>query len=105
MMPGLLKVGMTRRTPEVRAAALSEYTGVPGRFSVAHSVAVEDCDRAEAPEVSVTQGIYQGGVSETAGRDCRQGDGAARFVGVTFETDSRIDLRRMQSKGRPSEPH
>ncbi len=48
MMPGLLNVGMTRRTPEVRAAEMSEYTGVPGRFSVAHSVAVEDCDRAEA---------------------------------------------------------
>lgn len=41
-MPGVYKVGMTRRSPHQRAAELSSVTGVPGEFNVACYVEVED---------------------------------------------------------------
>ena len=46
-MPGLVKVGHTARTPEVRAAELSAATGVPGRFAVAWSHPVQDHEALE----------------------------------------------------------
>jgi hypothetical protein len=47
-MPGMLKIGMTSRTPEERARELSQGTGVAVPFSVAFSEEVPDCARAEA---------------------------------------------------------
>lgn len=41
-MPGLVKIGMTSRTPRERARELSRATGVPEPFAVAHAVAVSD---------------------------------------------------------------
>lgn len=46
-MPGLLKIGMTVRTPEERAAEVSRGTGVPSPFMVAYSEKVPDCFEAE----------------------------------------------------------
>ncbi|MBL4747578.1 MAG: GIY-YIG nuclease family protein [Magnetovibrio sp.] len=40
-MPGLLKIGCTTRTPEERANELHQATGVPGKFTVEWSVAIE----------------------------------------------------------------
>src|SRR5271157_871225 len=47
-MPGLLKIGKTRRTSDVRVEELSEATGVPADFIVAFEVPVSDCDAAES---------------------------------------------------------
>lgn len=47
-MPGIYKVGMTLRSPSQRAAELSSLTGVPGEFSVACYVEVEDPRRIES---------------------------------------------------------
>jgi hypothetical protein len=47
-MPGLVKIGHTARTPEIRAAELSAATGVPGRFVVAWSHPVRDHEALEA---------------------------------------------------------
>src|SRR5438128_1100387 len=47
MMQGLLKIGMTERTPEERARELSNTTGVPVPYSIAFSEEVIDCVRAE----------------------------------------------------------
>jgi hypothetical protein len=43
----VLKIGKTKRTPEVRAAELSNATGVPLRFMVAYEAQVSNCDVAE----------------------------------------------------------
>jgi hypothetical protein len=48
LMPGLLKIGKTRRTPDARAEELSGDTGVPAEFIVAYETPVSDCDAAEA---------------------------------------------------------
>lgn len=45
-MPGLLKIGMTTRTPEARAQELSS-TGVPHPFEVCFAVRVSDCHAVE----------------------------------------------------------
>src|SRR3546814_10711833 len=45
-MPGLVKIGMTRRSPLVRARELSG-TGVPRPFRVAYSLEVENCAEVE----------------------------------------------------------
>lgn len=42
-MPGLLKIGKTTRTPDERARELARGTGVPGPYTVEHSVEVPDC--------------------------------------------------------------
>ena len=47
-MPGLLKIGKTRRTSDVRAEELSGETGVPSDFIVAYEVLVSDCAAAES---------------------------------------------------------
>ena len=46
-MPGLLKIGWTSRTPEERCAELSNATGVPTCFTVAHKVEVSSGREAE----------------------------------------------------------
>jgi hypothetical protein len=46
-MPGLLKCGWTTRSPYVRAAELSNATGVPGRFKVERSWLLDDAAAAE----------------------------------------------------------
>ena len=43
-----LKIGMTRRTPEIRAGEMSEETGLPSEYIVAHERKVSDCEEAEA---------------------------------------------------------
>jgi hypothetical protein len=45
--PDLLKVGLSTRAPEDRAAELSADTGVPLPYTVAHAVYVLDCGVAE----------------------------------------------------------
>lgn len=46
--PDLLKIGFTRRTPDVRAKELYEkISGVPGKFQVKHSVQISNCIAAE----------------------------------------------------------
>ncbi len=47
-MPGLVKVGMTRGTPEARARELSRSTGVPRSFAVVASARVRDPEAVEA---------------------------------------------------------
>jgi hypothetical protein len=42
-MPGLVKIGLTTRTPTLRAAELSGATGVPLPYEVAWARAVSDC--------------------------------------------------------------
>ena len=46
-MPGMVKIGLTTRTPKERAAELSGATGVPLPFVVAWARAVSDCDHVE----------------------------------------------------------
>lgn len=46
-MPGMVKIGLTTRTPKERAAELSGATGVPLPFVVAWARAVSDCDYVE----------------------------------------------------------
>lgn len=46
-MPGLVKIGMTTRTPAERVRELGSATGVPTPFVVAYEIFVEDCHRAE----------------------------------------------------------
>jgi TPR repeat protein len=42
-----LKIGMTTRDPEVRAEELSNHSGVPGDYVVAHQKKTKDCKRVE----------------------------------------------------------
>lgn len=42
-MPGLVKIGLTTRTPSARADELTGATGVPAPFVVAWGRAVSDC--------------------------------------------------------------
>ena len=46
-MPGLVKIGLTTRTPKERAAELSAASGVPLPFTVAWARAVSDCAYVE----------------------------------------------------------
>ena len=46
-IPGLVKIGKTRRPTEQRVAELSQQTGVPGTFILAFELAVSDCDTVE----------------------------------------------------------
>ncbi len=46
-IPGLYKVGRTRRSPEERARELSSQTGVPTPFEVAHEEYFSNCIKAE----------------------------------------------------------
>ena len=46
-MPGLVKIGCTDRTPRERADELSQATGVPGRFKVERSWALDDAHAFE----------------------------------------------------------
>lgn len=46
-MPGLVKIGLTTRTPKERAAELSSSSGVPLPFVVAWARAVSGCDYVE----------------------------------------------------------
>lgn len=46
-MPGLVKIGLTTRTPKERAAELSSSSGVPLPFTVAWARAVSDCATVE----------------------------------------------------------
>lgn len=43
-----LKIGMTRRTPEIRAEEMSEETGLPAEYMVAYKRKVSDCEEVEA---------------------------------------------------------
>lgn len=43
----LVKIGLTTRTPQARAAELSADTGVPAPFEVAHAVYVTNCRAVE----------------------------------------------------------
>lgn len=46
-MPGLVKIGLTTRTPKERAAELSSSSGVPLPYVVAWARAVSDCAYVE----------------------------------------------------------
>lgn len=46
-MPGLVKIGATRKHPIRRATELSAGTGVPGDFIVVYWLAFHDCFEAE----------------------------------------------------------
>ena len=46
-MPGLVKIGLTTRTPKERAAELSGSSGVPMPYAVAWARAVADCAAIE----------------------------------------------------------
>ena len=46
-MPGLVKIGLTTRTPKERAAELSGASGVPLPYAVAWARAVSDCAYVE----------------------------------------------------------
>lgn len=41
-MPGLLKIGMTKRDPKIRARELASETGVPTKFEIEYAVQVTD---------------------------------------------------------------
>lgn len=46
-MPGLVKIGKTKRTPEERVKELSGATGVPTAFFIIYEKFFHDCDSAE----------------------------------------------------------
>lgn len=46
-MPGLVKIGKTSRDANLRAAELSQHTGVPADFIVVFQQEVTDCDMVE----------------------------------------------------------
>lgn len=46
-MPGLVKVGKSTRSPEIRAAELSQASGVPHSFQIVYQTLVDNCDLAE----------------------------------------------------------
>jgi hypothetical protein len=46
-MDGLVKVGKTERTPQMRAKELGDETGVPTPFIVVYEALVSDCSLAE----------------------------------------------------------
>lgn len=46
-MPGLVKIGLTNRNPQARAAELTRATGVPAPFVIAWCRAVSDCAGVE----------------------------------------------------------
>lgn len=48
MLPGLLKIGHTTRSPEVRAIELADATGVPAAFVIERAFKVENSERMEA---------------------------------------------------------
>lgn len=47
-MPGLLKIGATKKHPHWRAQELAAGTGVPSEFTIEYYVGVEDCFDLEA---------------------------------------------------------
>ena len=56
-MPGLVKVGLTRRPPRDRLDELSRPTGVPTPFSLVYAVLVEDAAGAERAVQSQLAGM------------------------------------------------
>lgn len=46
-MPGIVKIGLTRRDPRVRAHELSSPTGVPTPFKIEYVQHVNDCRQVE----------------------------------------------------------
>lgn len=46
-MPGLVKIGKTSRSPQLRAQEISRGTGIPTPFVVSHQRTVKDIDSAE----------------------------------------------------------
>lgn len=46
-IPGLVKVGKTRRDSKLRAREISRPTGVPGAYNVIYEIFSSDCDRLE----------------------------------------------------------
>jgi len=46
-IPGLVKIGKTKRDPKARAAEISASTGVPTPFDIKWSLQVHDMDKAE----------------------------------------------------------
>jgi hypothetical protein len=46
-LPGMVKIGSTRRSPDARAEELSRHSGVPTPFVVKYSVSVSDCSAIE----------------------------------------------------------
>jgi hypothetical protein len=57
-LPGLVRIGMTDHTPEVRAQELSNVTGALGRFSVARQWQLKDAAIYER-RISVVLGCYR----------------------------------------------
>jgi hypothetical protein len=57
-LPGFVQIGMTDRTPEVRAQELSNVTGVLGRFTVARQWQLKDAAIYEG-RISVVLGCYR----------------------------------------------
>lgn len=47
-MPGLLKIGATKKHPHWRAQELAAGTGVPSEFTIEYYVGVDDCFGLEA---------------------------------------------------------
>ncbi len=47
-MPGLVKIGLTSRDPQARAAELTQASGVPAPFALAWCRGVADCAAVEA---------------------------------------------------------
>jgi hypothetical protein len=47
LRPDFLKIGMTNRSPEIRAKEISQGSGVPSEFHVAYEAQVPDSDIAE----------------------------------------------------------
>lgn len=56
-MPGILKIGKTERTVELRAQELSRPTGVPGKFEIVYDVIVSDVNAAEHAIHSALAGV------------------------------------------------
>jgi hypothetical protein len=57
-MPGLIKIGCTERSPELRALELSQPTGVPGQYRVERAWAMDDAAEAEH-RVHVALAVYR----------------------------------------------
>jgi hypothetical protein len=57
-LPGLVQIGMTDCTPEIRAQELSNATGASGRFTVAHQRRLKDAAIYER-RISAVLGCYR----------------------------------------------
>jgi hypothetical protein len=86
-LPGLVKVGLTTRSPDERAEELSSATGVPTPFVIAFSQFFSDCRAAEA---FVHEALSQRGVRTAANREFFSGS-VQEVIRVVMQAPGQLD--------------